>query len=152
MLRAGAELASGLNLASLADVAAKSGDVLVVDVDDVIHAELTDLSARTEASTATAASGASSTGAAAAKWATTAWSVIAITLTLRPVVTIALALRTAEARSAAWGVRALARLPGFIGWSLIVTHLSFLLVSNDACCHGWVDADTDLKRNFVEVV
>jgi hypothetical protein len=43
---AGAGLAAGLDLAALREVAAQSGDVLVVDVADLIDAERTDFSTR----------------------------------------------------------------------------------------------------------
>lgn len=53
MSRAGPELAAWLNLAALTDVSAKSGEILVIDVSDVVCAVLADLAARAEASTAT---------------------------------------------------------------------------------------------------
>lgn len=73
-----AELASWLNLAALANVAAQPGDVLVIHVLDVICAELADLAPAAEAS-ATAATAATSTATGSAALTTIA----AIALTLR---------------------------------------------------------------------
>ena len=44
----GAQFASWFNLAALANVSAKSGEILVVNVTDVIDAECTDLASRRE--------------------------------------------------------------------------------------------------------
>lgn len=68
---AGAELASRFDLAALADVAAETGKVLVVDVADVIRAVLADLAAR-----AKAAATATTAGSA---WATRAGSTLRTT-------------------------------------------------------------------------
>lgn len=45
MTRAGAQLATWFNLAALANVAAKSAEIFVVNVSDVVSAVLADLTA-----------------------------------------------------------------------------------------------------------
>jgi hypothetical protein len=91
--RAGAELSSGLDLAALANVAAKAGDILVVHVVDIVRAELADLPAARETAPATPAT-ATATGARSAALAT-----------------FTLALRATEA--GAWSaISALACVPG----------------------------------------
>lgn len=52
MSRAGSQLASWLDLAALANMAAKPTEILVVNVSDVVCAVLADLAARAEASAA----------------------------------------------------------------------------------------------------
>ena len=105
--RAGAQLASGLNLATLADMAAKAGEILVINVTDVIGAVLAYLTATREAAT-TAATWASGTTAGAA-WATaalTTWAAAALTAAIATWATAALAtaLGTAEAAGAAFSI------------------------------------------------
>jgi hypothetical protein len=75
VLRAGPKLAPRLDLAALADVTAKAGDVLVIDMFDVVGAELADLAPAAETATAATAT-ATATAARAATLA-------AITLALR---------------------------------------------------------------------
>lgn len=73
MLRAGAKLAARLDLASFADVSSEPGKILVVDMLNVVDAELTDLAAWGKApATATAWSAtARSTSLASRAWAST---------------------------------------------------------------------------------
>ena len=77
MSRAGSQLASWLNLAALANVTTKSGEVLVINMSDVVGAILAHLAARTEASAAatattrstwTACASTASLGSAEAAW------------------------------------------------------------------------------------
>lgn len=91
MSRAGAQLASRLDLAALANVAAKSGEILVINVTDVIGAVLAHLAATREAasSAATWATGAT----ASATWATAAF---AAAVTTRATTALATSLGTAE--------------------------------------------------------
>lgn len=72
-----AQLAAGFDLAALANVSAKAGEILVIDVANVVCAVLADLAAAAKATTsaATATAGASGStasstlGAAEAAWA-----------------------------------------------------------------------------------
>lgn len=86
---AGAELPARLDLATLTDVPAEPREVLVVDMLDVVDAELADLSARREAPTPTAA-WATATGSSATTGAGTASTTVATAFS-------ALTLRTALA-------------------------------------------------------
>ena len=54
MAGAGAKLAARFDLAALGKVAAKTGDILVIDLIDVVGAEAADLAARAEAATTAA--------------------------------------------------------------------------------------------------
>jgi len=65
-----AEFASRFDLATFAYVAAKSRDVLVIDVADVVDAKGANLAAWGEASASTAAAAARTTGAGTAAFAT----------------------------------------------------------------------------------
>lgn len=108
MLRTGAELAAWLDLATLTDVSAKAGEILVVDVLNAVNAELADLSARGEASPATA-------------WATSsrASATCSATATLWAPTFAALGLRSTEA--GALGALASVFGSGF-GSFLVVSH------------------------------
>jgi hypothetical protein len=65
---AGAELAAWFDLAAFANVTAEAGDILVIDVPDVVDAEGAHLAARREASTTPTAT-AGRTGASATTFA-----------------------------------------------------------------------------------
>ena len=99
MSRTGAQLASGLNLAALTDVASQTGEIFVINVTDVIGAVLADLAASREAA-ATATTWAAGTSAG------TAWASAALTTAIAAWATVALAptLGTAEAARAAFSI------------------------------------------------
>jgi hypothetical protein len=103
MLRARPKLAPGLDLPALANVAAKARDVLVINMLDVVGAELAHLAPATEAATATAAT-ATTTAARAAALAT-----------------IARALRAAKAGRGP-AITALAGVTGIVCRVLSVSH------------------------------
>lgn len=89
MLGAGTHLASWLNLATLTDVSSKSCEILVVNVLDVVHSKLRDLStwgvatatgstAATSASRSTTARSAAFTITALSLWSTEAGSAFTV--------------------------------------------------------------------------
>lgn len=61
-----AKLSAGFDLSSLADMAAKAGDILVIDVLDVVSAELAYLAAGAKPSAAASSSAAGTTSPAKA--------------------------------------------------------------------------------------
>ena len=69
---AGAELAAGLDLAALRDVAAQARNILVIDFTDVVDAEAADFAPSAEAA-ATAAAARATTAGSAAALATLSW-------------------------------------------------------------------------------
>ena len=100
MSRAGAQLASGFDLATLANVAAKAGEILVINVTNVIGAVLANLAATREAATTAAATW--TTGTAAG----TTWASAALTTAIATRTTAALTttLGTTEAAGAALSI------------------------------------------------
>ena len=102
MSRAGAQLASGFDLATLANVAAKAGEILVINVTNVIGAVLANLAATREAAT-TAAS--RSTGAtASATWASALATWASAAIATRASAALTTALGTAKATGAAFSI------------------------------------------------
>ena len=82
MLRAGAKLAAGLDLASFADVSSEPGKILVVDMLNVVDTELTDLAAwrKASATAATWSAAARSTSLASRAWTSTLSAFASLTL------------------------------------------------------------------------
>jgi hypothetical protein len=102
VLGTGAHFASWLDLATLADVSSKSGEVLVVNVLDVVDRECGDFPAR---------------GVSTAGWATSAasaWSTAAVTGIAFATTALTLAAAEAGASAATWaGIAFGAWRPGF---------------------------------------